>query len=115
MSSDEVGQAIQRAREAKGLTLRQLADQTDMEFSYIAKVERGEISAPGAGKLQRLATALDIDIEDLYGLAGYLSPKGVPDLPAYLRTKYDLPATAAERVENYLARLKREYDREAPS
>lgn len=112
MSSDEVGEAIQEAREAKGWTLRRLADESGVDFSYIAKVERGEIAAPGAGRLQRLANALDVDIEDFYGLAGYLAPKGLPDLPAYLRTKYDLPAHAAERVEKYLTRLKRELERE---
>jgi transcriptional regulator with XRE-family HTH domain len=113
MTSDEVGDAIQRAREAKGWTLRQLAEQTDIDFGYIGRLERGEIRRPGAGQLQRLANALDVDIEDFYGLAGYLAPKGLPGLPAYLRAKYDIPADAAERVERYLTRLKKELDREA--
>jgi transcriptional regulator with XRE-family HTH domain len=113
MTSDEVGHAIQRAREAKGWTLRQLAEEADIDFGYIGRLERGEIRRPGAGRLQRLASALDVDIEDFYGLAGYLAPKGLPGLPAYLRAKYDIPAEASERVERYLARLKKELERDA--
>jgi len=115
MSSDEVGRAVQQARRQQGYSLRELAERSGVEFSYIGKLERGEIEAPGAGKLQQLASALDIDLEDLYGLAGYLSPKSLPGLPAYLRAKYDLPAAAAEQVADYVAQLKADQREEGAS
>lgn len=112
MSADEVGQAIRQAREAKGYSLRELSQRSGVDHSYIGYVEKGQIESPGAGKLQQLAEALEIDLEDLYGLAGYTAPSSLPGLPAYLRTKYDLPAAAAERVEKYLARLQKEHARD---
>lgn len=112
MTAAEIGHRLKAAREAKGYSLRQLAESTGIDFGYIGRLERGHIAEPGPGRLQRLAEALDIDLEDLYGLAGYITPSSLPNLPAYLRTKYDLPAAAAERVEKYLARLQREHERE---
>jgi transcriptional regulator with XRE-family HTH domain len=37
-----IGAEIRRLREARGLTLRQVADATDLDFGYIGKIERGE-------------------------------------------------------------------------
>lgn len=110
MAPAELGQAVRRAREAAGLSQRSLASAAGIDHSLLSRLEGGQIDQPRPDKLVAIADVLDVDLEDLYAAAGYTSPSGMPSLPAYLRTNYDLPLEAAERVEKYLARIKRDYD-----
>jgi transcriptional regulator with XRE-family HTH domain len=106
---NELGNYIRKTRQERGLSLRALATASKLDWSYIGRLEKGEIAAPDPGKLQKLAMALEIDIEDFYALAGYTVPEGLPGLAPYLRVKYDLPEAATGEVERYVARLKRRY------
>ena len=112
-NSNELGDFIYRARQERGLSLRTLAKASGLDWSYIAYLEKGEITTPDPAKLQKLARALEIEIEDFYALAGYLMPEGLPQLAPYLRAKYDLPEAAGEEVERYVARLQKRF-REPP-
>lgn len=111
-NSNELGEFIHKSRMDKGLGLRPLARASGVDWSYIGKLEKGEIAGPDPIKLQKLAQALGVEVEDFYALAGYLVPEGLPQLAPYLRAKYDLPEPAADDVERYLARLRRRYDKE---
>ncbi len=112
--SKELGKLVRKARKDKGLTVRSLADASDLDWSYIGRLERGEIGVPSPLKLQKLARALDLEIEDFYALAGYIMPEGLPGLAPYLRVKYDLPEAAGEEVERYVARLQKRLQAAAP-
>jgi hypothetical protein len=50
-----------------------------------------------------LASALDLDRQDLFALAGYRVPEGLPNLGPYLRTKYgeDLPDEAIAEITSF--------------
>jgi transcriptional regulator with XRE-family HTH domain len=106
---NELGNHIRKTRQEQALSLRALAKASKLDWSYIGRLEKGEIAVPDPGKLQKLAAALDIEIEDFYALAGYTVPDGLPGLAPYLRVKYDLPEAATDDVERYVARLKRRY------
>ena len=108
-TNPEIGDAIRKAREAKGLSQRQLGKLSGVDYSAISRIENGERAAPDATSLMRIARALDVDVENFYALAGYLVPEGLPELAPYLRAKYDLPDEAAEELERYFARLKKRY------
>jgi transcriptional regulator with XRE-family HTH domain len=109
MTAAELGQALRRARQAKGLSLRALGQACDMEYSYIAYLEQGKFDNPDPKKLQRLAQALDVAIEDFYALAGYLPASGLPELQPYLRAKYDLPEDAAQQIDAYVKTIQAKY------
>jgi transcriptional regulator with XRE-family HTH domain len=110
----DLGEFIRKTRQDKGLGLRPLAKLAGLDWSYIGRLEKGEIGTPDPVKLQKLARALEVDVEDFYALAGYFMPEGLPELAPYLRAKYDLPEAATEDVRRYVQRLKRRYER-APS
>jgi transcriptional regulator with XRE-family HTH domain len=109
ITNPKLGAALREAREFKAVSQRQLGKLSGVDYSSISRMERGEFAAPDPLKLQKLARALDVEVEGLYALAGYLMPEGLPELVPYMRAKYDLPHEAAEEFERYFARLKKRY------
>jgi transcriptional regulator with XRE-family HTH domain len=109
----QLGKFLREIRTDRAMSLRTLADASGLDWSYIGRLEKGEISSPDPVKLQKLARALEVEIEDFYALAGYSAPEGLPTLAPYLRAKYDLPEEASGDVERYIARLVRRYEKAA--
>ena len=71
------GEMIQTLRKSKGLTLRQLAEQVDVGFHYLSKVENQKLDFgdyPSDALICRLANALDADVDELL-----LRARKVPD------------------------------------
>jgi transcriptional regulator with XRE-family HTH domain len=61
----EVGRRILEVRQARGLSLRALAATSGLSINAISRIERGE-SSPTVSSLQRLASALDVRLVDLF-------------------------------------------------
>jgi transcriptional regulator with XRE-family HTH domain len=102
----ELGRFVQKHREQAGLSLRDLEEQSGVTYSYIAKIERGDVDAPSADKLLRLAKVIGVEVEDLYALAGYVMPEGLPEFKVYLRTKHpDLTKKEVRDLERHLSQL----------
>jgi transcriptional regulator with XRE-family HTH domain len=57
-------QALRRARQAQGLSLRELATRVGLPFSTLSKLENGKMALT-YDKLIRLAQGLGIDVKDL--------------------------------------------------
>lgn len=89
--------------------MRQLADAASVDAATIHRLEHGQFKKPSPKMLLGLARVLQVPIEDLYVLAGYTAPEGLPELAPYLRAKYDLPEGAADELEAYLSMLKNKY------
>ena len=64
-----LGAAIQRARDAQGLSQEDLADKAELDRAYMSSIERGAQN-PGVMLILRIAEALDITLADLAGSAG---------------------------------------------
>ncbi|RIJ64162.1 helix-turn-helix domain-containing protein [Rummeliibacillus sp. POC4] len=65
---------LRKLRKEKGLTIVQLAEKTGLSRSYISQLERGERGKngiPSIDVLQKLSTALEINIIDLLKKTGY--------------------------------------------
>jgi transcriptional regulator with XRE-family HTH domain len=60
----DVARAVREARRERSLSQRQLAGRMQVPRTYISKIENGK-AVPTLSSLQRLATALEIDICDL--------------------------------------------------
>lgn len=102
----QLGQVLRTAREAKGMSSRQLEALVGIPAPTILRIEQGEFSSPAPDKLARIANALDVPLADVYAIAEYAAPKQLPNLSPYLRTKYrDLPDEAAAQIEAYARRL----------
>jgi transcriptional regulator with XRE-family HTH domain len=109
VKGQKLGQLIQRHRDAKGLSLRALAREAGLDYSWLSRIEQGEIATPAPQRLQRLARALDLDIEELYGLSGYAVSDRLPEFDTYLRAKYDLPDQAVNQLDEYFQMLRDKY------
>jgi transcriptional regulator with XRE-family HTH domain len=68
---DGVGDFIRMQRQLGHLSLRQLADLSDVSNAYLSQVERG-LYTPSAQVLKSIAQALDLSAEVLYSRAGLL-------------------------------------------
>ena len=63
--SNSLGEKIHRLRKAKGLTIEQLAEQTDSSKGYIWELENRDTRKPSAEKLVKIAVILNVNIEFL--------------------------------------------------
>ncbi len=107
-SNSKLGVTVKAAREAKELSIRGLASTMGITPSYIHKLEAGVFGSISPEKIQALARALDLDPQDLFTVAGYQVPDGLPSFEPYLRTRYgdDLPEEAIQHMSEYF-----EYER----
>jgi len=104
-----LGQLIARERKRRGLSLEALGQEAGGTRATILRLERGEFARPDPEKLQRIARALELDVEDLFALAGYTASESLPNLGPYLRTKFagDLSTKDREDIERYIERKRR--------
>ena len=95
-----LGRTIQAARHAKGLTAYETANRTGVVHrATIQRIESGEISRPRPETLQKLAQVLDLKLDDLLSLAGYVQLSDLPGFEPYLRAKHgDLPDQAIAQL-----------------
>jgi transcriptional regulator with XRE-family HTH domain len=68
----ELGERIRKAREKANLTQQEVAEMADVNISYYAQIERGEVN-PSFEKLHSITNALGIKTLDM-GLAKKSKP-----------------------------------------
>ena len=69
-----MGKIIKQQRVMIPLTLKELATMADMSPSHLGRIERGE-RFPSARILRKIAKPLGFEEDELFTLAGYLSPQ----------------------------------------
>lgn len=99
--ASKLGAYLKELREERKLTLGQVADKAGLDPSYLFYLEAGKRRQPHPDYLHRLARFYGVLVEDLYALTGYTPAEELPDLPAYLRSKYDLSDEVVREIENY--------------
>jgi len=102
--SETFGMILRKRREALGLTVRQVSNASNVPHTTVARIERGEFSAPRPDKLARVAAALELSPVELFAQAGYFSPDALPDFATYLSAKY--PDLSALAVASYSSNSK---------
>jgi transcriptional regulator with XRE-family HTH domain len=100
---------IRSRRQSLGLSFADLAERSGLHVSYWSYLEAGRYQAPAPKHLKMIADALEVSIEDLYGLVGYDIPERLPSFTPYLRAKYELPPEAIADLEKYFAQLRAYY------
>lgn len=68
---NKFGSQIRKLREGKKLTLRSLAEQSKLSYSFIASLEKGRYN-PSRESIYSLAKPLDADVNELLMLSGFL-------------------------------------------
>lgn len=85
-----LGKFIRYKRKQKGLSLAQAERRSGVDFTYWSRLELDLVKSPNPRHLAAVAHALDVPIQELYGMAGYYLPEKLPSLAPYLRAKYGL-------------------------
>jgi transcriptional regulator with XRE-family HTH domain len=61
----EIGDKLRKLREQKNLTMREVAEATNIDYTYISKIEKGKI--PSLEKLKKLCNLYGIQLSSLFG------------------------------------------------
>ena len=94
---NHLGGIIKQQRISLSLTLQELAAKSGVSASHLGRIERGE-RFPSAHILQRIASPLAFGEDELFTLAGYLSPQS-----SMIAERN--PTYTSERVDPYVARV----------
>lgn len=94
---NHLGAIIKQQRISLPLTLQELAAKSGVSASHLGRIERGE-RFPSAHILQKIAKPLAFEEDELFTLAGYLSPQPV------MVTERS-PGYSGERLDPYVARV----------
>ena len=95
----ELGDFIRVQRQLAHLSLRQLAELSDVSNAYLSQLERG-LYRPSAHVLKGIADALQLSAEELYRRAGLLADgdEAPPSLEGAIRLAGDLTPEQKEAL-----------------
>jgi len=97
-NSNNLGRILKQQRMAVPLTLQELAATSNVSSSHLGRIERGE-RFPSARILRKIAKPLGFDEDELFTLAGFLSPQ-TPGVADERSTGY-----GSRQLDPYVARL----------
>ncbi|MFC1991981.1 helix-turn-helix domain-containing protein [Chloroflexota bacterium] len=97
MDSNHFGGIIKQQRISLSVTLQELAAVSGVSASHLGRIERGE-RFPSAHILQKIAKPLSFEEDEIFTLAGYLSPQS-----SMIAEKS--PLYGNERLDPYVARV----------
>lgn len=95
---------IREAREAAGLSIRQLAPLVGAHYSMLSRIEAGEVTRPAAEMVQNIAIALELDPAELLGFIGVKTM--LPEPKVYFRRAYGMTDSEAAEAEALIAGLR---------
>lgn len=104
------GARLRRFREAKGLTLQQVADAVGCTKAYIWELEMKEGQRPSAERVQKIAQALGVTMEDVMGTPMQEAPEASPEDVLFFR---EYAGMAEEDKKNYQSILKMMFSRKS--
>ena len=108
INTEELGRAIRRRREELALSLRDVADQTNVSASTLSRIENGT-GKPDADNIARLTTWLDVPLERILTGGGqdrnaakavvYFPHESTPEIvEAHLRADRNLSPETADAL-----------------
>lgn len=100
-----------RSRRAElGLSLSEVARRAQLDKGVLSRTETGQNPRVSPGTLRALARALELPLSDIMTAANLLPAAELPTLRPYMRAKYaDLPDTAVDEVERFIADLQQRH------
>jgi transcriptional regulator with XRE-family HTH domain len=102
-----LGQYLEQARQAVGMSHRQLAAASGIHPSSINRLLKDEVDEPSPEHLVSIAEALDVKASDLFVLAGLPIPKELPSVDVMLRAEYGLSEQGLIEAKRQIAAIAR--------
>lgn len=107
----EFGGFIRARRVEKKVSLRKLAELVGINFTYLSKIESGDLAPPAEDKIRSLAQHLELDADKLFSLAqkipgdlGHLALR--PKIPLLLRATETLDESQVQKLIAMAEKLK---------
>ena len=97
-ANNDLGRILKQQRITVPLTLQELAAESSVSSSHLGRIERGE-RFPSARILRKIAKPLGFDEDELFTLAGFLSPQ-TPGIAEDSGTRY-----SGRQLDPYVARM----------
>lgn len=123
INTQELGRAIRRRREELGLSLRDVADQTNVSASTLSRIENGT-GKPDADNIARLTTWLDMPLERILGRTHdgndakaviYYPHESTPEIvEAHLRADRNLSPETADALSQLFRVAYSQFSRNEP-
>ena len=116
---ESLGDYLREQRRLAQMSLRQLAELSDVSNPYLSQIERG-LRRPSAEVLQQIARGLKISVESLYVKAGILDPEEVADGSVEMAIGRDARLTDRQRAalidiyRSYITDTERQYGLDNP-
>jgi len=95
---NDLGKILKQQRISVPLTLQELAAESNVSSSHLGRIERGE-RFPSARILRKIAKPLGFDEDELFTLAGFLSPQ-TPGVTEEGGSRY-----ASRQLDPYVAKM----------
>lgn len=109
-ATERLGPVFHRLRTERRIPTSQLSEETGLDPSYLAHLERGRFKDMGIEKFARLVKALSVSADQVLAQMGLL-PSGaaaeVPDSKAFLRARYKLSPADLQSALDFLDFLSR--------
>ena len=99
------GTRLRRLREAKKLTLQQVADAVGCTKAYIWELEMKDGQRPTAERIQKIAQVLGVTMEDVMGTHMQQAPEASPEDVAFFREYAGMTDEEKDRYRQMLALL----------
>ncbi len=95
MEARKFGARLRGLRTQAGLTQRELADNVNVDFTYLSKIENGVLPPPSEKVILRLAEVLNADKDELITLAGRIPS----DIAQILKNRKALQLLRSKRTQ----------------
>ena len=107
------GARLRRYREAKGLTLQQVADAVGCTKAYIWELEMKDGQRPTAERVQKIAQVLGVTMEDVMGTPMEQAPDASPEDVAFFREYAGMTEDEKKNYQDVLKLMFARRDRDA--
>ncbi|OGD90390.1 hypothetical protein A3D07_00890 [Candidatus Curtissbacteria bacterium RIFCSPHIGHO2_02_FULL_42_15] len=85
LSGPELGAKIQDERVKREWSQGQLANRASLSQGYLSQLENGDVKSPSLSVVDRISTALEMDIKDLAGVTTMKVPGEIASVDQFLR------------------------------
>lgn len=102
------GQYLKLTREKKKLGVKTVYKATGVGDSTLRRIETGEIQAPSALHLKKLANYYDIDVIPLYFAYGYLDKADIQSFECFFQNTEFLDSEEINSIQNMINLLVKE-------
>jgi len=97
-NKQDFGAQLRELRKRAGLTLRELAEKVNVNFTYLSKIENSALPPPSEKVIRHLAEVLNYDKDELLALAGII-PSDIAEILKDRKARERLRAEQAKRAK----------------